>query len=184
MGSRSGSVETTRIGVFGGTFDPPQVGHVRAAVEGQERAELQRVLWVVARDPWQKAGEVKTSAEDRFAMVRACVAALDGHEASRLELDRSGPSYTVDTLEVLLADEPDAEIHLIVGQDVADSLETWHRADDVRKLCEVLVIDRDPEDVSSTEVRRRLAAGESVDELVPLPVIREISQRGLYPRPR
>ena len=173
-----------RIGLFGGTFDPPQVGHVRAAVEGKNRAELDLVLWVVARDPWQKADEVRTSAEDRFAMVRACVAALDGHEASRLELDRPGPSYTVDTLEALRADEPDAEIHLIVGQDVADTLDTWHRSEEVAEMCELLVIDRDPEDVSSTEVRRRLAAGESVDELVPLPVIREISERGLYPRPR
>ena len=142
------------------------------------------MLWVVAKDPWQKAGEVTAPALDRFAMVRACVAALDGHEASRLELDRPGPTYTVDTLEELRLQEPDAEIHLIIGQDVADSLDTWYRAEDVKILCEVLVIDRDPADVSSTEIRRRLAAGESIDDLVPLPVMREISERDLYAHTR
>jgi len=141
-------------------------------------------MWVVAKDPWQKAGELSTSAEDRFAMVRACVAALDDHYASRIELDRRGPSYTVDTLELLRAEDPASEIHLIVGQDVADSLDTWHRAEDVQDLCKILVVDRDPDDVSSTEVRRRLAVGESIEELVPLPVIREISERGLYARPK
>ena len=170
--------------MFGGTFDPPQVGHVRAAVSARQRADLERVLWIVARDPWQKAGEVTASAEDRFAMVRACVAALDGHEASRVELDRPGPSYTVDTLEQLRDENPGAELHLVVGQDVADSLDSWHRAEDVKGLCEVVIVDRDPSDVSSTEVRRRLARGESIDELVPLPVIREISERNLYARPR
>ena len=170
--------------MFGGTFDPPQVGHVRAAVSAQQRAELDRVLWVVARDPWQKAGEVTASAEARFAMVRACVAALDGHEASRVELDRPGPSYTVDTLEQLRAENPGAELHLVVGQDVADSLDSWHRAEDVKGLCELVVVDRHPSDVSSTEVRRRLARGESIDDLVPLPVIREIAERDLYARPR
>ena len=173
-----------RIGVLGGTFDPPHVGHVKAAVQGQNRAVLDVVLWVVAKDPWQKAGEVTASAEDRFAMVRACVAALDGHEASRVELDRPGPSYSVDTLEQLRAENPGAELHLVVGEDVADSLDSWHRAEDVKDLCEIVLVDRHPSDVSSTEVRRRLARGESIDELVPLPVIREISERDLYARPR
>ena len=169
--------------MFGGTFDPPQVGHVRAAVSAQEKAALDRVLWVVARDPWQKAGEVTATAEDRYAMVRACVAALEGHEASRVELDRPGPSYTVDTLEQLRAENLGGELHLIVGQDVADSMDSWHRADDVKRLCELVVVNRAPSDVSSTEVRRRLAAGEPIDELVPLPVVREISRRDLYARP-
>ncbi|HUR50455.1 MAG TPA: nicotinate-nucleotide adenylyltransferase [Acidimicrobiales bacterium] len=173
-----------RVGVFGGTFDPPQVGHVRAAVLAKQRADLDTVLWVVAKDPWQKAGEVRTSAEDRFAMVRACVAALDGHQASRIELDRPGPSYTIDTLEQLRAEGSASEIHLIVGQDVADTLDSWHRADDVADLCKLLVVDRDPRDVSSTEVRRRLDAGEPIDDLVPLPVMREIAERGLYSRTR
>lgn len=151
-------------------------------MSGAQRFGLDRVLWVVARDPWQKSDEVVADAEDRFAMVEACVAPLDGHEASRLELDRDGPSYTVETLEQLQDQEPSAAIFLIVGADVAGSLDTWHRADDVREMCELVVVDRAPGDVSSTEVRRRLAAGEPVDDLVPLPVIREIGERGLYPR--
>ena len=157
---------------------------MRAAVLGKQRAELDTVLWVVAKDPWQKAGEVMTPAEDRLAMVRACVAALDGHQASRIELDRPGPSYTIDTLEQLRAEGGASELHLIIGQDVADSIATWHRAEDLEDLCKLVVIERDPADVSSTEVRRRLAAGESIDDLVPLPVMREISERGLYARPR
>lgn len=157
---------------------------MRAAVSAQQRAGLDRVLWVVAKDPWQKSGQVTAGAEDRFAMVRACVAALEGHEASRVELDRPGPSYTVETLEQLRSENPGAELHLVVGRDVADSLDSWHRAEDVKDLCELLVIDREPSDASSTEVRRRLARGESIDDLVPLPVIREISERNLYARPR
>ena len=172
------------MGVFGGTFDPPQVGHVRAAVTAQKKASLDRVLWVVARDPWQKSGVVVAPAEDRFAMVSACVAALDGHEASRLELSRPGPSYTIDTLEQVREQHPGAEIHLIIGADVAETLDTWHRSEDLADLCKLIIVDRDPEDVSSSEVRRRLNAGEPVDELVPLPVIREIGERGLYPRLR
>ena len=160
------------------------MGHVRAAVSAAQRCELDQVLWVVARDPWQKSDAVVADAEDRFAMVAACVAALDGHQASRIELDREGPSYTVDTLEEIYAGDPKAQVFLILGADVADSLDTWHRADEVRELCEIVVIDRPPGDVSSTEVRRRLAEGEPVDDLVPLPVIREIGERGLYPRPK
>ena len=170
--------------MFGGTFDPPQVGHVRAAVAAQHRAELDVVLWVVSRDPWQKAGLVSADAEDRFAMVAACVAALDGHVASRLEMDRAGPTYTIDTLEALREEGPDVELHLVVGRDVADTIDSWHRAEDLKTVCDLVVIERSPDDVSSTEVRRRLAAGESVDDLVPLPVIREIVERGLYPRTR
>ncbi|MBW3537601.1 MAG: nicotinate-nicotinamide nucleotide adenylyltransferase [Actinobacteria bacterium] len=155
---------------------------MRAAVTAAQRCDLDQVLWIVAGDPWQKSDDVVADAEDRFAMVVACVAALDGHEASRAELDREGPSYTVDTLEDLHAWNPSAEAFLIVGADVAATIDTWHRADDVRAMCEIVVVDRAPDDVSSTEVRRRLAAGEPVDDLVPLPVIREISERGLYPR--
>src|SRR5271169_3842537 len=96
-----------RIGVLGGTFDPVHVGHLVAAMRAREALGLDRVLLVVANVPWQKAGtRPVTPAEDRFLMVQAAVAGVAGLEASRVEIDRGGPSYTVDTVRELLASTP------------------------------------------------------------------------------
>src|SRR5271169_6912648 len=96
-----------RIGIFGGTFDPVHVGHLVAATWAREALGLERVLLVVANVPWQKAGtRAVTPAEDRFLMVQAAVAGVAGLEASRVEIDRGGPSYTVDTVRELLASTP------------------------------------------------------------------------------
>ncbi len=157
------------------------MGHVKAAELASERAELDLVLWVVAREPWQKAGAVVASAEDRLALVEAWVADRPGHRVSRVEIERAGPSYTVDTLAQLQGENPDAKLFLIVGRDVADTLHTWRDPDGVSRLADLVAIEREASEVSSTEVRRRLAAGEPVDGLVPDEIIREIDARGLYP---
>ena len=94
------------IGIFGGTFDPPHLGHVAAALRCREALELDRVLLVVANDPWQKSPLREVSpAEDRVAMVRGAVAGIEGLEVSELEIGRGGPSYTIDTVRELEATE-------------------------------------------------------------------------------
>lgn len=176
-----------KIGVFGGTFDPPHIGHLSAALNAKHALSLDLVLFVVANQPWQKVGSREiTPAATRVAMVEAAVADLDGCEASTIELDRGGDSYTFDTLTELLNNDPAAELFLIVGTDVAESLDTWHRPDDVARMATLVVIDRPGTtggtpppgwrmerveaplvDLSSTELRRRLASGEPTRFLVP-----------------
>ncbi|MEA2843723.1 MAG: nicotinate-nucleotide adenylyltransferase [Actinomycetota bacterium] len=191
-----------RLGVLGGTFDPVHVGHLVAAVNARAALDLDTVLLVVANQPWQKSGRVLTPAGDRMAMVEAAVAGVDGLEASRLELDRGGPTYTADTLEQLVAVDPDRELFLIVGADVAADLSTWERPDVVARLATLAVVGRggvgDSADlrlspmwrvehveiprleISSSDIRRRCAAGLPLDFLVPQPVITRIRALGLY----
>jgi nicotinate-nucleotide adenylyltransferase len=187
-----------RLGLLGGTFDPVHVAHLVAATAARDQLRLDRVLVVVAGDPWQKQGRVCASAEDRYEMVAAAVGDVDGLEASRIEIDREGPTYTIDTVERLVADH-DCELFLIVGSDVAATLDSWRRADDLRAAVTLAVVDREDAapsippagwrcvrvhmprlDVSSTDLRRRIAVGETVDFLVPLPAARVLRERGLY----
>lgn len=168
------------MGILGGTFDPVHIGHLAVAVDVRHDLRLDRVLLVVANAPWQKLGtRVVSSAEDRYAMVVAAAADYDGIEASRIELDRGGPSYTVETLEALA--RPDRELFLIVGSDVADDLDTWKRPDDVRRLASLVVVPRTL-DVSSSDLRQRMAEGRPIDVLVPAPALHVIRERGLYAR--
>src|SRR4051794_38657799 len=104
-----------RIGVFGGTFDPPHVGQLVTAVNVRHALQLDRVLLVVANLPWQKEGQRDVSdGEDRFALVRAAVGGVPGLEASRIELDRGGPSYTADTLGELTRRHPGAQLFTVL----------------------------------------------------------------------
>ena len=185
-----------RLGVFGGTFDPIHVGHIVVAVNARAALGLDRVLLVVANQPWQKSDRLVTAAEDRYALVAAAVEGRDGLEASRIEIDRGGVSYTADTLEAL-----DGELFLIVGADVANQLLTWERPEVVRQRATLVVVDRPgaaavtlgPEwrveqvdtphlDVSASDLRRRAAGGLPLDGLVPDATIRVIRERGLYAR--
>jgi nicotinate-nucleotide adenylyltransferase len=185
------------LGVLGGTFDPVHVAHLAAACVAREQLDLARVLLVVAGDPWQKHETVVAPAEARLEMVEAAIDGVDGLEPSRLEIDRGGPTYTIDTIESLRA--PDRELFLIVGADVATRMHTWHRADELRSLVTLAVIERGdgssvdrPDgwryepvdfprlDISSTDLRRRVAAGASVEFLIPPPAVRVLRARGLY----
>src|SRR6187551_1918195 len=117
-----------RLGLFGGTFDPPHVGHLVTAVNVRHALQLDLVLLMVANVPWQKEAERRiTPAEDRFAMVEAAVDGVDGLRASRLEIDHGGNSYTADTLASLRRQLPDTELFTIVGDDAAAGLPTWER---------------------------------------------------------
>jgi nicotinate-nucleotide adenylyltransferase len=192
--------EPARIGIFGGTFDPIHAGHIEAAETVYRSLGLDRMLLVVANEPWQKEGTRSvTPAEDRYAMVEAATAGHPGLEPSRIEIERGGPSYTVDTVEELHRLYPSSELIVVVGADVVGDLSTWRDESKLRQNATLAVVDRPgvaevdppegwhsvrvpvaPFDVSSTELRSRLETGRSVDGLVPDPVIRCIRLRGLY----
>jgi nicotinate-nucleotide adenylyltransferase len=132
-----------RLGVFGGTYDPPHVGHLVAALAVRHALDLDRVLLTVANEPWQKSGSRKISpAEDRLAMVRAAVDGVEGLEASAIEIERGGPSFSVDTLEALAAADPTGERFLVLGADAAAGLGTWERAEALPGLATLVVVDR------------------------------------------
>lgn len=191
-----------RVGILGGTFDPPHVGHVAAGRAVTEALGLDRLLLVVANDPWQKSGRRAVSpAEDRYALAEVLAREIPGAEASRLEIDRGGPSYSVDTAEALLAQAGARrkELFLVVGADLVPELGTWHRAEDLAALVTLAIVSRpaagDPAvppgwrgvrvdgpqvAVSSSEVRDRLAVGQPVGDVVPAGVIRCIRAHGLY----
>ena len=198
-----------RIGVFGGTFDPIHVGHLVAAVNARHTLGLDRVLFVVANEPWQKVGDRPVSpALDRLTLVDAALGDVDGLEASRLEIDRGGPSYTIDTIEELRRLEPTADLCLIVGADVVAGLATWERLDDIRRETTMVVVNRPGStpvlpgrdgrltgwnavaieipalEISSTDLRERAATGRPLDYLIPEGAVRMIKERGMYARDR
>lgn len=195
-----GRADGERMGVFGGTFDPPHVGHLVAAVNALHGARLDRVLLVVANEPWQKLGEREISpAADRLAMVDAAVEGVDGLEASDIEIRRGGRSYTVDTLRELAEEDPTRTLSLILGSDAVAGLPTWEGVEDLPALADIVVVERPgtegarpPEgfryevvevpllDVSSTDVRARVLDGRPLDYLLTPGVIRCIVDRGLY----
>jgi nicotinate-nucleotide adenylyltransferase len=187
-----------RVGIFGGTFDPIHRAHLVVADSVRTALGLDRVLLVVANEPWQKEDGPVAPAEDRYAMVAAAAGDWPGLEPSRIEIDRGGPSYTIDTVRELKARDPDVELFLVVGSDVAAELDSWKEVAALRDSVTLAVVRRPgtrspvppgwkvlevpvaPFDVSSTELRRRLGAGQPVDDLVPDAVIRCIERRGLY----
>jgi nicotinate-nucleotide adenylyltransferase len=187
---------TERIGILGGTFDPVHVGHLMDASAARFQLQLDRVLVVVARDPWQKSGRVGAPAELRYEMLVAAIDGTDGLEPSRVELERDGPTYTIDTVEELSA--PDRELFLVLGSDVVAGLSSWHRVDELRDRVTLAIVDRErtpfpaPEgwrvvrvnvpqlELTSTDLRRLVASGEPIEFLVPTPAARILRQHGLY----
>ena len=195
-----------RIGVFGGTFDPLHFGHLAIALEVRHQLKLDRMLLVVANDPWQKTVfNTVTPARFRFEMVAAAVSAANESmgeaalEASDHEIRRGGETYTADTLATLASETNGAELFVVVGSDIAASLDTWKRADEVRQLATTVVAERGgstsgrpPEgwehlvvkvpalEISSTDVRNRFRNGRPVEALVPLGVVDYVRSSGLY----
>lgn len=191
-----------RIGVFGGTFDPPHLGHLVTAVNVAHELDLDRVLMVVANEPWQKVDEREiSSAADRLAMVDAATAGDDRIVTSDLEVRRGGPSYSVETLGALSAEMPETELFLVVGSDAAAGLATWERADELADLATIVVVERPGAttdvprgfdvvhvevprlEVSSTDLRDRVRTGRPLRHLVPDGVVSLIRERGLYGGP-
>ncbi|MFZ9707256.1 MAG: nicotinate-nucleotide adenylyltransferase [Ilumatobacteraceae bacterium] len=191
-----------RLGVFGGTFDPPHRGHLAVAAAARSQLGLDRVLLVVANDPWKKSPDREiTPAKDRLAMVHALARGDDGQpiaglEVSDAEIRRGGPSYTITTLRELGESHPGAELYLIIGRDLVDDFGSWHESSAIETLATIVVVDRPgyitdvkrgwkllivpPVDVSSTQLRERLRNGDDVSEHLTSRVVDEIRTRRLY----
>jgi len=182
--------ERPRIGVFGGRFDPPHAGHVAVAGAAMRQLHLDRLVVVPARQPPHRDAGT-TPPELRFRMTEAAFPGPGRIEVSRIELDRVGPDYTVDTLEALA---PEGRLFLIVGADHAE-LEGWHARDRVRELATLVVAPRsgassagphavelqmEPVDLASTGVREAVSRGEDPADLVPDAVAALIDAEGLY----
>lgn len=188
-----------RIGLFGGTFDPPHVGHLVTAVNVRHALELDLVIMMVANVPWQKEGTRPiTPALDRLAMVEAAVSDVPMLRPGREEIDLGGNSFTADTLAVLAQEYPGAEFFTVIGDDAAAGLRTWTRWEEVVEQSQLVVVDRPGEAValaddidwirvevprlavSSTDLRARFTDGRPLDYLVTQPVLDVIRERGLY----
>ncbi len=202
-------VVTRRVGLLGGTFDPPHLGHLVVGDQVADQLELDEVRLVVNNSPWQKEGSrVITDPGRRLKLVSAAVAKAPGLVASDVEIRIGGPSYTIVTLERLRAEEPDVEWSVIVGADVAAELDTWHRADELAATERFVVVNRPgstgsgtgssgsvdgpppgwahdrieipPLDISSTDLRALVAAGRSIRHLTPDPVVQLLEAWRLY----
>jgi nicotinate-nucleotide adenylyltransferase len=194
--------------VLGGAFNPPHLGHIALAEAARDQIGLDRVLLVTTGRAAHKEINPEPGPEVRLDLTRRAVEGVPGLEASALEVEREGPSYMYETLEAIASDGAHERIWLICGSDIAATLPEWERpervvelagiavaarpgtdTEDVSRAVESLgadateslaVLDFSPRDISSTEVRRRCAAGESIDDLVPPGVSAEIAARGLY----
>ena len=183
-----------RVGVFGGTFDPVHVGHLAIALAALESVPLDRVLFVPNRRSPLKESDPIASVADRVTMLEDAIADEPRFALSRVELDRDGASYTVDTLEAL---RTQGDLFLILGSDALANLVRWRSPDRIRELATILVAARpgapepDPVhrarafdaprlDISSRELRARAARGMSLRYLVPDAVWEHIKKRGLY----
>jgi nicotinate-nucleotide adenylyltransferase len=185
------------IGLFGGSFDPVHHGHLIVGQVAAEKLRLDVLRFVPAREQPFKRGRHRTSPEQRVAMLTLATAGTPGFEVEPCELQRSGPSYTVDTLRGLREREPGAEFILLLGADVAADLPAWREADQIPRLARVAVFARPgspvPDtpwvsavievpaiDISATEVRERVGRGQSVRYWVPDAVAEYIGTHRLY----
>ena len=194
-----------RVGVMGGTFDPIHHGHLVAASEVQSWFDLDEVVFVPTGDPWQKSDRDVSPAEDRYLMTVIATAANPRFNVSRVDIDRTGPTYTIDTLKDLKARFPDAELYFITGADALADIFTWRDAEELFALAQFVGCTRPgyamddstlagiPSDrvtiveipalaISSTNCRERTRRGEPVWYLVPDGVVQYIAKHHLYPQ--
>ena len=197
-----------RIALFGGTFDPVHYGHLRLAEEAREAAGLERVLFVPAHTSPFRLQEPLSESRHRLLMTRLAIADNPAFEASDIEIQRGGVSYTVDTVMTLRAMYPDAELYLIMGADTLQGFMSWYRPEAIVKECHLLVgvrprydlqaalehlpdairarvqpVPMTPLDISARDLRQRIRAGRSIRYLTPPNVIEYIQQHRLYLEP-
>jgi nicotinate-nucleotide adenylyltransferase len=196
----------TRLGILGGTFDPPHIAHLVMADQARSQLNLSRVLVVLAGQPPHKLGRPVTPTEHRLVMTQLAIADDPNLVLSRVDVDRPGPHYTADTLAVLRAAHPEDELYLLIGSDSLRDLRTWR--DPVRIVAQArLAVMRRPDaepdmraleaalpgisarvewvdtpwlDISSSDIQRRVRAGLSIRHLVSTAVERYIVEHGLY----
>ena len=197
--------ERPRVGLFGGSFDPVHNAHLALARSALATLRLDEVRWIPAGLAWQKGGSA-TPAADRTAMVELAIAGEPCFHVERCEIERAGPSYTIDTVLELSAREPGTRWCLIVGQDQLARLPTWHRWRELVALVQIAVAARageavqapvevaaagaslhevalPPMAISATDIRARVRAGQDITALVPAPVAGYIAEHGLYREP-
>jgi nicotinate-nucleotide adenylyltransferase len=199
------SARARRVGVMGGTFDPIHHGHLVAASEVQAWFELDEVVFVPTGAPWQKSDRQVTAAEDRYLMTVIATASNPRFSVSRVDIDRGGPTYTIDTLRDLSTAYPGAELYFITGADALADIFTWRDAEELFAMAQFVgctrpgysmdasTLEKIPSDrvnmvevpalaISSTDCRRRTMRGEPVWYLVPDGVVQYIAKHHLYPR--
>lgn len=197
-----------RIGIFGGTFDPPHIGHLILAAEARDQLNLDRVLWVVTPDPPHKKGRRKISPlEMRLDLVSAAIAGDAGFEISRVEIDRQGPHYSADTVKILAGQYPGADLFYLMGGDSLHDLPSWMRPEAFLACLSGIGVMRRPQDfvdlpwleralpgitakihfvdaplleVSSTSIRERIARGRHYRYFLPAAVFERVKESSLY----
>ncbi len=197
-----------RIGIFGGTFDPPHFGHLILAAEAQYQLELDMLLFVLTPNPPHKQGRRLTRLDDRVAMLSAAIEGHEGFELSTVDIDRPGPHYTADTLKILQKQYPDDTlIYLMGGDSLVGLLHDWHKEDEFIANCDLIGVMRRPQDeleltpiaerfpgilekirfveaplleIASSQIRRRVREGRPYCFYLPEPVRRVIAERGIY----
>jgi nicotinate-nucleotide adenylyltransferase len=186
-------IAMARVGLFGGSFDPIHVGHLILAREAKEQLGLDRVIFIPAAISPHKLHREPASAEARLEMVRAAIGGEPGFEVEDCELHREGPSFTIDTVRFLRERNPGDALFYFIGEDNLEKLHTWREIDELRRLVQFVVLARDAGevacefprvcrqvDVSSTEVRKRVAHGQSIRYLLPAQACEVIHRNGLY----
>ena len=197
-----------RIGIFGGTFDPPHFGHLILAAEAQYQLKLDVLLFVLTPDPPHKQDHTLTDLDDRIAMLSAAIEGNDGFDLSRVDIDRPGPHYTADTLHILRRQRPgDTLIYLMGGDSLEGLLVDWHRPEEFVEACDRIGVMRRPQDdldlaplerafpgitakiefieaplleIASSQIRRRVREGRPYSYYLPEAVRRVIAERGIY----
>ncbi len=195
-----------RLGVFGGTFDPPHIGHLILAEEALAQLQVDRLLWLLAADPPHKQERQLTPLDDRLAMLQAAIMGNSRYELSRVDLDRPGPHYTADALRLILAEHPAKELIFLMGGDSLNDLPTWHQPEEILAQARLGVMRRPGQsfdleameavlpgisgrvtfldvpmiEISSHDIRRRVGEGLPYRYMVPEGVQEIIEGRGLY----
>jgi len=196
-----------RIGVFGGTFDPPHTGHILLATKAIDRLHLDRLLCVLTPVPPHKLDQYIIPVEHRLAMLKLAIAGEPGIKLSRIEMERPGPHYTADTLRLLGEEYPSADLILIIGEDSLRDLPTWHRPTDILAACHKIGVFRRPDtpvdlsaverlvpgtqakvrfvdapllDISSRDIRQRIQHNQPFQHLLPPDVYAYIMKHKLY----
>ena len=197
----------TRVGIFGGTFDPPHIGHLILAGEALDSLKLDSLFWLLTPDPPHKKGQSIMSWQHRLAMLELCLANNPNFLVSRLDIDRPGPHYAVDTVEMLVEEFPNAEVVYIMGGGSLINLPTWHKPQEFVDVCHELGVMRRPGDlidldilendfpeikrkvrfmdapllgISSMQIRRRISENREFRYYVTSPVYQYIEKYQLY----
>lgn len=196
-----------RIGIFGGTFDPPHIGHLILASEALDQLKLDKILWALTADPPHKQNQMISPVTDRLALVRSALKGSPAFELSRVEIDRPGPHYALDTVKILQMEYPHAELIYLIGADSLRDLPIWHKPDELIAQVAGFGVMRRPEaeldlsrlnahfpglakklafietpliEISSSQIRERAAAGKPYRYFLPFEVFQYIERKQLY----